>query len=173
VLDQARLRTHESSKGEYPSGLPRASTSMLTGTPFYVTAHGGSLNTPGTTQTANQIAPVTYPKGINIGNPWFSTTSFAQPTGVTLGTVGRNDMFGPGLFALNASLFKRFKIMERISAELRLEGFQITNTSQFNNPTASLTSSTNGFINSTLGSGSGVNGTGGGRALQLGVKLSF
>jgi hypothetical protein len=146
---------------------------MLTGTPFYVTANGGSLNSPGSTQTANQIAPVTYPHGINIGNPWFSTSSFAQPTGVVFGTSGRNDLFGPGLFGLNLSLFKHFKITERINAELRAEAFQITNSPQFSNPTASLTSSSNGYVTGTVGSGSGVNGTGGGRALQLGVKLNF
>jgi hypothetical protein len=36
-----------------------------------------------------------------------------------------------------------------------------------------LTSATFGYVTSTVGSGSGVNGTGGGRAFQLGVKLFF
>jgi hypothetical protein len=143
------------------------------GIPFYVTANGGSLNSPGSTQTANLIAPVTYPKGINIGNPWFSTTSFAQPVGVVFGNVGRNDIFGPGLFGLNLSLFKHFKVTERFNVEIRGEAFQITNSPQFNNPSSSLTSSTFGYVNSTLGSGSGVNGTGGGRAIQLGAKVTF
>jgi hypothetical protein len=146
---------------------------MLSGTPFTVTANGGSLNSPGSTQTANQIAPVTFPHGINIGNPWFSTSSFAQPVGVVFGTAGRNDVFGPGLFGLNLSLAKHFKITERLNLDLRGEAFQITNTPQFANPTASLTSANNGFITGTVGSGSGVNGTGGGRAIQLGVKLNF
>jgi hypothetical protein len=135
------------------------------------------VNSPGTNQTANQIAPVTYPHGINVGNPWFSASSFAQPVGVVFGSVGRNDMFGPGLFALNASLFRHIKITERIGAELRAEAFQITNTPQFANPsgspTVSITSATFNYITSTLGSGSGVNGVGGGRAVQLGVKLTF
>jgi hypothetical protein len=41
---------------------------LLSGTPLFVTANGGSLNLPGTTQTANQVAPVIYPHGINVGN---------------------------------------------------------------------------------------------------------
>jgi hypothetical protein len=147
--------------------------SIYTGTPFFVTANGGSLNSPGSTQTANQIAPVTYAHGINVGNPWFSTSSFAQPVGVVFGSVGRNNMFGPGLFALNASLFKHIKITERIDMELRGEAFQLTNTPQFNNPQNSLTSSTFGYVTGTQGSGSGVNGVGGGRAVQLGVKMTF
>ncbi|MGA3185510.1 MAG: carboxypeptidase regulatory-like domain-containing protein [Bryobacteraceae bacterium] len=147
---------------------------LETGIPIQLTANGGSLNSPGSTQTPNQIAPVTYPKGINVGNPWFSTTSFAQPTGAgVFGNVGRNPIFGPGLFGLNASLFKHFRITERINAELRGEAFQITNSPQFGQPQGSLTSSTFGYVTGTLGSGSGVNGTGGGRAFQLGFKLSF
>jgi hypothetical protein len=118
--------------------------------------------------------------GINVGNPWFSTSSFAQPTGVRFGTTGRDILSGPGLFALNLSLFKHFKIRERFDLELRCETYNSTNTPQFQNPgvsgsppNASLTSPTFGDVTSTLSSGTGVNSTGGGRAVQLGVKLSF
>ena len=70
-------------------------------------------------------------------------------------------------------LFRHIKINERIDAELRGEAFQLTNTPQFSNPQSSLTSSTFGYVTGTLGGGSGVNGVGGGRAFQLGVKLTF
>jgi hypothetical protein len=146
---------------------------MLTGTPFSITASGSSLNTPGETQTANQVAPVQVLHGINTGNPWFATSSFSQPTGVNFGTTGRNIMSGPGLFALNLSLFKSFKIRERGNIEFRAETFNFTNTPQFSNPSGSLTSSTFGIVNGTLGSGTGVNGTGGGRAMQLGLRVQF
>jgi len=144
------------------------------GTPIgTVGASGSSLNTPGETQTANQIAPVTYPKGINVGNPWFSTASFNQPTGVAFGTSGRNPFSGPGLFAINASLFKNIQIRERFNIELRAESFNVTNTPEFSNPSTSITSSTFGYVTGTIGSGTGVNGTGGGRAVQLGAKFTF
>jgi hypothetical protein len=150
---------------------------LMSGTPFYITANGGSLNLPGTTQTANQVAPVQILHGINTGNPWFSTSSFSQPTGVTFGTMGRNSLTGPGFFNLDLSLFKTVNFTERMKLELRAEAFNFTNTPKFANPagspTVSMTSSTFGYVTSTIGSGSGVNGTGGGRALQLGVKLSF
>jgi hypothetical protein len=146
---------------------------LLTGTPFSITASGSSLNTPGETQTANQVAPVEILHGINTGNPWFATASFSQPTGVNFGTTGRNIMSGPGLFALNLSLFKSFKIGERANVELRAETFNFTNTPQFSNPNGSLTASTFGIVNGTLGSGTGVNGTGGGRAVQLGLRIQF
>jgi hypothetical protein len=146
---------------------------LLTGTPFYVTASGSSLNTPGETQTADQTGPVSILHGINLGNPWFSTGSFLQPTGVRFGTSGRNILSGPGLYALNLSIGKHFKFSERFDLELRAETFNVTNTPQFGNPNGSLTSSTFGAVTGTVGSGTGVNGTGGGRALQLGVRANF
>jgi hypothetical protein len=147
--------------------------SLLSGTPLTFGASGSSLNTPGESQTADQVAPVDTPHGINVGNPWFSQASFTQPTGVRFGTSGRNIISGPGLFGLNLSLSKSFQFTERIKLELRAETFNFTNTPQFSNPGTSLTSSTYGYVTGTVGSGTGVNGTGGGRALQLGVKMSF
>ncbi|MBV8817990.1 MAG: TonB-dependent receptor [Acidobacteriaceae bacterium] len=152
--------------------------SIYSGFPVTITANGGSLNTPGSTQTADQVSDVQILHGIGVGNPWFSTSSFAQPTGVRFGTSGRNIFSGPNLYALNLSLFKNFQITERFKAEFRLETFNITNTPEFtlsgaNSPQISLTSSTFGYITQTLGTGTGVNGTGGGRALQLGLKINF
>jgi hypothetical protein len=147
--------------------------SVSSGTPMTFTASGSSLNTPGETQTADQLGAVQILHGINTGNPWFSTGSFGQPTGVRFGTSGRNILSGPGLFALNASLAKSFQLSERFKAEVRAETFNLTNTPQFSNPSTSLTSSTYGYVTGTLGSGTGVNGTGGGRALQLGAKITF
>jgi hypothetical protein len=151
--------------------------SAYSGTPITITANGGQLNLPNNTQTADQVAPVQILWGINTGSPYFSTNSFAQPNGVRYGTSGRNIFDGPGLFAFNLSLFKDFKFKERWQFELRCDTFNFTNTPEFNNPGGStnnsLTSSNYGIINSTLGSGTGVNGTGGGRAVQLAAKLSF
>jgi hypothetical protein len=147
--------------------------SVSSGTPMTFTANGSSLNTPGETQTADQAGAVSLPKGINVGNPWFSTASFTQPAGIRFGSSGRNVLSGPGLFALNAALAKTFHVTERIGAEIRAETFNLTNTPQFSNPSTSLTSSTYGYVTGTLGSGTGVNGTGGGRALQLGAKVTF
>jgi hypothetical protein len=127
------------------------------------------------------VAPVQILHGIGVGNQWFSTSSFAQPTGAVFGNTGRNILSGPGLFALNASVFKNFKIGERVNIELRGESFNVTNTAEFtllatpgaSNNQVSLTSSTFGYVTQTIGSGTGVNGTGGGRAVQLGLKVNF
>jgi hypothetical protein len=146
---------------------------LMTGTPFDIRYSSSDLNAPGNTQTADQVAPVQILHGINTGNPWFSTASFAAPTPGLFGNSGRNSLTGPGLFGLNASLFKTMQINERLRFELRGEAFGLTNTPQFNNPGNTLGNASFGYVTGTVGSGSGVNGVGGGRAFQLGAKLSF
>ncbi|SPE22583.1 Cna B domain protein [Candidatus Sulfopaludibacter sp. SbA3] len=151
---------------------------MLTGTPFYITANGGALNTPGETQTANQVADVQILHGVGPGNPWFSTASFTQPVGAgVFGTSGRNILSGPGMFRIDLSMFKTFQVSERIKLEVRAESFDLTNTPAFSNPNNSCCSSNNanfGVIQGTINSGSGVNGVGAfGRSLQLGAKITF
>jgi hypothetical protein len=172
--------------------------SLVSGTPFTVFANGGTLNTPGTAQTANLVAPFKVLGGKGPGNQWFDRAAFpniapgptsGQPLGCTgqttcispgLGNTGRNQFRGPGFAQDNLSIFKVFPIFREANLEARFEAFQLSNTPQFNNPsTGSSTSSgvsANNFgqITSTLGSGQGsVNGVGGGRTLQASVKISF
>ncbi len=146
---------------------------LESGTPMTITANGGTLAAPGNTQTADQIAPVQILHGINVGNPWFSTSSFAQPVGTVFGTSGRNVLSGPGFFNLNLSLFKDLRIREKYTLQLRAETFNFTNTPMFANPNTSITSQTFGVVTSTVASGTGVNGIGGGRVLQLGARFTF
>jgi hypothetical protein len=147
--------------------------SLRTGTPLAFTANN-TLGATGTAQTPNQIAPVEILHGINVGNPWFSTSSFTTPGGLNIGSVGRHILSGPGMFALNGAVSRTLSFPEsRVRIDLRGEAFNLTNTPQFSNPSTSLTSATYGIINSTLSSGTGVNGTGGGRAVQFAVKIFF
>lgn len=143
---------------------------MMTGTPFNVTG-GSALNTPGSNQTADQVAPVQILHGVGPGNPWFSPTSFAPETqpGV-FGNVGRNAMTGPSFFNLDASLVKLIHIKERYSIEIRGEAFGLTNTPQFKNPGASVSNYNPDPGKNTFGV---ITGADGGRTLQLGFKLIF
>ena len=157
--------------------------SIVSGLPFTVSANGGTLNTPGTTQTANLSKPFHVVHKIGSGNQWFDPTSFSQPSGCAdkactnpgLGNTGRNQFYGPGYVQDNISLFKRFTIFRETSLETRVDAFQLSNTPQFGNPNSgSITASNFGQVTGTLGSGQGsVNGVGGGRSLQGSVKISF
>lgn len=155
----------------------------VSGAPFTVST---SSATPGTTQTANLTGQyqVTHQHTGAANVTWFNAASFAAPATCTpysssnqnaciVGNTGRNQFRGPAYFSDNLSLVKAFPIRESWNVEARFDAFNLTNTPAFANPTASLGSNL-GKITSTLGSGVGnVNGVGGPRVLQAGVKLSF
>ncbi len=162
---------------EYVLGGWRASAivSVVSGLPFTVLANGGSLNTPGTQQTADLSGVYHVLHGVGSAQPWFSPTAFSQPTGVRVGNTGRNRFYGPGYVQDNLSLFKNFSIFRESALEVRADAFQLSNTPQFANPNVSTPTATNfGTITGTLGSGQGsVNGVGGGRSLQLAATIRF
>jgi hypothetical protein len=137
---------------------------LMSGTPLTLTASGSALNLPSSTQTVNQVAAVQILNGIGASNAWFSTSSFAAPSGSGVaGTTGRNIFSGPGFVNLDASLVKLLTFRERFKLEIRGEAFGVTNTPQFSNPGVDSTNSTFGHIT----------GAGGGRTMQLGAKLDF
>jgi hypothetical protein len=149
--------------------------SLRTGTPLTFIGSNTLNLGQGGTATLNQIAPVQVLGGINTGNPWFATSSFAQAPVNVQGSTGRNIWSGPGLFSLNASLSRWITLKESgtpLRMQLRLETINATNTPQFSNPNVTWGSNF-GFVTSTIGSGTGVNGTGGGRVVQLGAKMTF
>ena len=162
-----------------------AIVSALSGLPFSITT---TSVTPETTQTASQVAPynVTHSVSRAANTKWFNTAAFtapptcvaytaANPTACAVGNTQRNQFRGPGYFSDNLSLFKSFPLFhERVAMEARGDAFNLTNTPAFGLPGSTLTSSSFGSITSTLGSGVGnVNGVGGPRVLQAGVKFTF
>jgi hypothetical protein len=159
--------------------------SAVSGLPFTVTASGGTLNTPGTTQTATLTGSFKKLGGIGSASPWFDPTVFSQPSGCTgqspctnpgLGNTSRNQFRGPGYVQDNLSLFKKFTVYRELALETRIDAFQLSNTPQFGLPNGTGPNGASGFgtITSTLGSGQGsVNGVGGGRTLQGSAKFTF
>ncbi len=117
--------------------------SKLSGTPFTVTSSAISLNAPGNTQTADQVLPeVAILGGVGRGASYFDPNAFAPVTGVRFGSSGRNILRGPGFVNLDASLFRDFKLIERLTMQFRMEVFNVTNTPAFNNPGANASAPT-------------------------------
>jgi hypothetical protein len=142
----------------------------MSGLPLYFSAPSGGLLAPNNNQTPNLVAPVQILHGIGVGNPWFSTSSFAAATGTNFGNVGRNYLSGPNFFNLDAALSKSIRFTERLNLDLRLEAFGATNTPQFffttgNGTAAGLTWNSSSFGDITSATG--------GRQLQLGAKFNF
>ncbi|WP_031497785.1 carboxypeptidase regulatory-like domain-containing protein [Bryobacter aggregatus] len=147
---------------------------LMTGSPFSVTAPASTLNAPGNTQYANWVGSgplkVTGQVSLNGEGTWFDTSSFATPKQDTIGNLGRNPFTGPGFFNADFSIFRRFKFSERFTAELRGESFNVTNTPQYANPDGGLANATFGKVTSA---GIGNAADPGARNLQLGVRLLF
>jgi hypothetical protein len=103
-----------------------AVVTLQTGTPFTVYSDFSGIT------RANQNGnPNNGPKTTD---KWFNTSVFTPATGQPQGTAGRNSVRGPGTRTIDASLFKTFQMASRGAIELRLEGFNILNTAQYNQP---------------------------------------
>lgn len=157
--------------------------SALSGTPFTISTTSA---TPGTTQTVDETGSFDVTHQVNGAGTarWFNPASFAAPAACVpysaanpvpcvVGNTQRNQFRGPGYFYDSLSLFKSFPLWHEIPLEVRGDAFNLTNTPAFSNPSATLGSNL-GKITSTLGSGVGnVNGVGGPRVLQAGIKMIF
>jgi hypothetical protein len=128
--------------------------SAYSGTPFTVTANTNSLNTPGSSQTADQIGALVKTGAIGPGTQYYSVGSFRDPNfqrvagTYRFGTMGRNSVRGPGFQKADLAMFKDFKIRERFTLQFKAEAFNFTNTPRFNNPNSNVSSMT---VNSTTG----------------------
>ncbi|MEO7145820.1 MAG: TonB-dependent receptor [Bryobacteraceae bacterium] len=137
---------------------------LITGAPLNFTYSAAGLLAPGNNQSPDLIAPIGVTHGIGLNHAWFSQSSFAAPAALTFGNLGRNPISGPGLFNLDFSLFRTIALSERWNLQLRGEAFSVSNTPQFSNPGTTLGNANFGYITGT---------NGGGRIVQLGVKIAF
>jgi hypothetical protein len=140
---------------------------ILSGRPLDFSASGTSLNAPGTRQTPNQVGPFRVLGGIgpSPNGAWFDTTAFTPITTQITGNMSRFKFAGPHFFNLDAAMFKRFRVTERIGLEFRAEAFSSTNTPQFDQPSGNASDPANfGHITNTIG---------GSRTVELGAKLTF
>jgi hypothetical protein len=141
---------------------------IMSGRPLDFSASGTSLNAPGTRQTPNQVAPFQVLGGVGPNAYWFDTSAFT-PVPVTSprtpGNMSRYKFAGPRFFNVDAALFKRFAVTERIGMEFRAEAFSITNTPQFDQPNGNASDNVNfGRVTGTIG---------GNRTMELGAKITF
>lgn len=159
--------------------------SAYSGTPFSVSAAGTSLNAPGNSQRADQVkADVAFPGGIGTGASYFDPLAFAPVTEARFGTAGFNSLRGPGLVNLDLSLFRTFRLSERINLQFRAEALNATNTPHFSNPGANVSNmqlNADGSIRSLNGytQVTSVNANGNGREgiderfFRFGLRFSF
>lgn len=143
-------------------------TLFQTGTPLTVNAPSDNLGLGGnTTNHADLVAPISYPKTFN---NWFSPGSFGNPAPLTLGNASRNIVKGPGRDNWNLSLYKTFKFTERAGLQFRADSFNVWNHTQFTGVDTSLGDRNADPAKNGFGK---VNAIADPRTFQLGAKIFF
>ncbi len=106
---------------------------------------------------------------------WISPAAFAQPAAGTFGNLRRNAFYGPGFEDTDISLFKTTHIAERVSAQLRVEMFNVGNRINLAPPSSSFGSASFGRVTDTIGDYNGAPGIGPGEPYntQLALKILF
>jgi hypothetical protein len=94
---------------------------------------------------------------------WFNVHAFVQPPAYQFGVLARNTLVGPGLFNIDTTVSKRFRIRERFAFELRAEAFNLFNTPNYNQVGRIINASDFGQVDSQLPP----------RQMQFGAKMSF
>jgi hypothetical protein len=106
---------------------------------------------------------------------YFNPAAFAKPATGTFGNLGRDALYGPGFGSVDFSLFKNFPIFrERVHGQFRVEIFNLTNRTNWANPTTTFTSSSFGELTNTKNATSAPGlGFGEPRNVQLALKVIF
>jgi hypothetical protein len=137
-----------------------------TGMPLNLTVQGDPSNTGQQSITGNNDRPNVVGDW-RLNNPtvqeWFNTAAFVPNAKYTFGDAGRNILRGPGLVNLDVAAHKSFRITERVSAQLRLESFNATNTPALGAPNVTVGSPQFGQITTA----------GAPRDNQVGLKVLF
>jgi hypothetical protein len=94
---------------------------------------------------------------------YLNKAAFAQPVAGSFGTLGKNSIYGPGVFNWDMGIFKRFPVTEQFRVEFRAEFFNAFNHTQLNNPNSTVSAA--GFGN--------ITGAADPRIGQFALKLSF
>ena len=103
--------------------------------------------------------------GVGPDQPFYDPSAWANVTERRYGNTGRNQYYGPGFRNYNMSLFRTFKLPDRMRLQFKLEGFSIANEPQWSNPNGSVTNASFMRITNTRDPGA--------RYVRLGLRLEF
>ena len=146
---------------------------LSTGQPVDLNAQGSAApnNRP------DLVGPIRYPKSIS--GQWFDPSSFSNNIPIVaatdrtntfvytrVGTLGRNQIYGPGNRVMNLGLQKNLHLAEGKSLELHGDAFNVTNTANFANP-----NNFNGGPSTNFGRVTGLRGAP--RQIQVAARLVF
>jgi len=110
----------------------------------------------------------------NIGCYYENGTAIVPPAQGTYGTMGPYELTSQGLHQWDMSVSKTWKVKERYSAQFRFEVYNVINRTFYALPSSNIGSpSTFAQSQTTANNGNAINGSGGPRSIQLGLKLTY
>jgi hypothetical protein len=144
----------------------------------------GVVYFPNLTQlTDPQVANLTTLQGLQSSSTmkaiaYNGTVIFQNAATGTIGSLARyTGLRGPGTFSLDMNMGKTFRFRERYSMEFRVDAISVTNTTNFDNPTTSISSTSFGRITAFRSNGSNqftmpaiFNGN---RVIVINLRFSF
>ena len=137
---------------------------------------------------AQAVGPAAVASLANLGCYYASDSVMIPAAYGSYGNMGVNNFFGPGFTNLDFSVSKTWNFKEHVRAQFRAEFFNVLNHPSFANPNGGPSFNTSGTTNPSASAGSnfGINratpdvassnpvlGSGGPRAIQLGLKILF
>jgi hypothetical protein len=116
-----------------------------------------------------------YPANGSTAALWYNPLAFTVPANGQWGNAGRNLLRAPGIWQLDTSLDKRFRMTERFALSFRADVFNVFNRAQIGKPNAKWTDPKAGanFGLITTPYTSSPIGTGTPRQFQLNLRLDF
>lgn len=116
----------------------------------------------------NVVAGQNPKTGTRSLSQWFNTAAYSVPAPFTYGNASRTipNVASDGVENIDLSVFKDFRIKEKVTLQLRGEAFNVANTTVFDTPGNNAQSTTFGVVTATAFSPRP-------RELQLAVKLTF
>ncbi|HTM51076.1 MAG TPA: TonB-dependent receptor [Bryobacteraceae bacterium] len=145
---------------------------LSTGTPVTPVAPNTTLNAPGSAQFADCLGPIAK---VGSRTQWWDRTNLANPNAVSpnvprFGSCGVGVLRGPGLINVDMGIFRRIRITERVSLQVRGEAFNVSNTPHFANPNADVSSGNFGLVGDVQNTGREGNDQ---RFFRIGVRIGF
>jgi len=116
-----------------------------------------------TTQRPNIVGDPALPADERTPARWFNTSAFALANQFTIGSASRNPVRGPAYRDVDVAVMRRVGFTGERAIELRLEVFNLLDTTNFGAPAAQLGPASFGTITAALDP----------RVVQLAAKVWF
>lgn len=146
------------------------------GTPYSIGGTNNALNCQGCGSILINVNGDPEPTG-GVGSSterYYDISLFSQPTGTGVegfGTSRRTQFRRPPVWNLDLSLFKRFRIGERIQPEFRIEAANVFNNTNWGAPVTTFTAGN--FLQFIPANAENGTNTPGARRIQLGLRVAF